>query len=68
MTTNALASRNCIPCEGGVPPLDSDSVAHLLAELGEIEAVGDLFTMNIDHNNSQISGLTETCCNFINKM
>jgi 4a-hydroxytetrahydrobiopterin dehydratase len=33
MTTNALASRNCIPCEGGVPPLDSDSVAHLLAEL-----------------------------------
>ena len=29
-----LAERTCVPCRGGVPPLDDDQVAPLLAQLG----------------------------------
>lgn len=29
-----LASRSCVPCRGGVPPLGADAIAALLAELG----------------------------------
>ena len=32
--TNNLASRDCIPCKGGVPPLDAESVQDLLKQLG----------------------------------
>ncbi len=32
--TNNLASRNCIPCKGGVPPLDAESIQDLLTQLG----------------------------------
>jgi len=28
-----LASRECVPCRGGVPPLDGDELAQLYAEL-----------------------------------
>jgi 4a-hydroxytetrahydrobiopterin dehydratase len=31
---NELAQRTCIPCRGGVPPLDDDQIAPLLAQLG----------------------------------
>ena len=29
-----LAQRTCVPCRGGVPPLDYSQIAPLLAELG----------------------------------
>ena len=29
-----LASRQCVPCKGGVPPLAGDALQALLAELG----------------------------------
>jgi 4a-hydroxytetrahydrobiopterin dehydratase len=29
-----LAQRACVPCRGGVPPLDDDQIASLLRELG----------------------------------
>lgn len=40
-----LADRECIPCRGGVPPLASERVTELLAELGggwEINGAGHL--------------------------
>lgn len=30
---NALADRSCVPCRGGVPPLDAAAIAPLLAQL-----------------------------------
>jgi 4a-hydroxytetrahydrobiopterin dehydratase len=30
-----LASKECIPCKGGVPPLKGDAIARLLDQLGE---------------------------------
>lgn len=30
-----LAENQCVPCRGGVPPLDEDRAHELLAELGE---------------------------------
>lgn len=33
MTKEALANRNCIPCEGGVSPLTPEAVAGMMAEL-----------------------------------
>lgn len=32
-----LASKRCVPCEGGTPPLDDGRVAELLKELPEWE-------------------------------
>ncbi len=32
--TNNLASRDCIPCKGGVPPLEAESIQNLLTQLG----------------------------------
>lgn len=29
-----LAQQNCVPCRGGVPPLDDAAIAPLLAQLG----------------------------------
>ncbi|RAP34272.1 4a-hydroxytetrahydrobiopterin dehydratase [Candidatus Marinamargulisbacteria bacterium SCGC AG-439-L15] len=34
-----LASRECIPCRGGVPPLKGDAVTHLYEKLGSDWAV-----------------------------
>jgi 4a-hydroxytetrahydrobiopterin dehydratase len=31
---STLAQRACIPCRGGVPPLDNEQIAPLLAQLG----------------------------------
>jgi 4a-hydroxytetrahydrobiopterin dehydratase len=30
-----LALRNCVPCRGGVPPLDDHDIASLLARIGD---------------------------------
>ena len=30
-----LASKQCVPCRGGVPPLQGDEIARLLDQLGE---------------------------------
>lgn len=30
-----LAARECVPCRGGVPPLDDAQIAPLIAQLGE---------------------------------
>jgi len=30
----ALAERNCVPCRGGVPPLNDAEIAPLLAQIG----------------------------------
>lgn len=32
--SSELASRDCVPCRGGVPPLGPDQVKDLLAQLG----------------------------------
>lgn len=32
---NKLAQKTCIPCRGGVPPLQGEAVAQLFAELSE---------------------------------
>lgn len=34
MAYDDLAKNECIPCKGGVPPLDADAIAKLHAELG----------------------------------
>lgn len=34
METCDLASRSCVPCKGGVPPLQGDDLSRLHAELG----------------------------------
>ena len=31
---NELASRECVPCKGGVPPLEAAEIQGLLAQLG----------------------------------
>ena len=38
---NDLASRDCVPCRGGVPPLEHDSIQRLLRELDGWAAVND---------------------------
>lgn len=35
----ALASRECVPCRGGVPPLAGNEIVNLLAELKDWEVV-----------------------------
>lgn len=32
---NDLADRQCIPCRGGVPPMEREQAQHLLSQLGE---------------------------------
>lgn len=34
-----LASRQCVPCRGGVPPLQGDAITNLLSELDGWEVV-----------------------------
>ncbi len=36
---NDLASRECIPCRGGVPPMKADEIKELLKELDGWEAI-----------------------------
>ncbi len=36
-----LASKDCIPCKGGVPPLDSEAIDTLLAQLSDAWEVVD---------------------------
>ena len=36
-----LASRQCVPCRGGVPPLEGEETKELLAELHGWEVVND---------------------------
>lgn len=38
---SGLASRECVPCRGGVPPLTRDQIVPLLKELSGWEVVGD---------------------------
>lgn len=32
---NDLTRRRCVPCEGGVPPLDAQAIAGLITQLGK---------------------------------
>ena len=32
---NELAQRECVPCRGGVPPLEDDAIRPFLAQLGD---------------------------------
>lgn len=34
MSDDDLASRDCIPCRGGIPPLGADAIAELMDRLG----------------------------------
>jgi len=34
MTSGDLAAKQCVPCRGGVPPLESGALRRLAAELG----------------------------------
>lgn len=36
-----LANRQCVPCRGGVPPLDHEQITPLLQQLDSWEAVND---------------------------
>ena len=36
-----IASRQCIPCRGGVPPLKGEQIANLLVQLDGWEAVNE---------------------------
>ena len=36
-----LSSKSCVPCRGGVPPLDSEEIARLLPELEGWEVVDE---------------------------
>ena len=38
---SGLASRECVPCRGGVPPLTRDQIVPLLKELKGWEVVGE---------------------------
>ncbi len=39
---NELASRECVPCRGGVPPLEAAEIQDLLAQLGnDWQAIDD---------------------------
>lgn len=38
---NELASRECVPCRGGVPPLKGDEIAKLLSQLSGWEVVDE---------------------------
>lgn len=38
---SALSSKNCVPCRGGVPPLQSEDIAKLLTELDGWEVVDE---------------------------
>lgn len=37
-----LVSKNCVPCQGGIPPLDSKIVSKLLLELGNTWTINEL--------------------------
>ena len=34
-----LADKNCVPCKGGVPPLQGEEIGKLLSEISDWEAV-----------------------------
>ena len=38
---NELASRQCVPCRGGVPPLPTDEIKKLQAQLDDWEVVNE---------------------------
>jgi len=38
---NELANRDCVPCRGGVPPLESEQVTKLLQQLEGWEVVNE---------------------------
>lgn len=38
---NELASRKCVPCRGGVPPLKGDGIKNLLSQVNGWEVVNE---------------------------
>jgi 4a-hydroxytetrahydrobiopterin dehydratase len=38
---NSLASRQCVPCRGGVPPLKGEAIAPLFSQLVDWEVVNE---------------------------
>jgi 4a-hydroxytetrahydrobiopterin dehydratase len=38
---NDLASRDCVPCRGGIPPMPHDDIQRLLKELDRWEAINN---------------------------
>ena len=38
---NELANRECVPCRGGVPPLNNDAIKKFLSQISGWEAVND---------------------------
>ena len=36
-----LASRQCVPCRGGVPPLETEAINKLVSQLDQWEVVND---------------------------
>jgi 4a-hydroxytetrahydrobiopterin dehydratase len=45
-TCSILSSKHCVPCEGGVPPLDAQEIAKLLADLQhdwQVNNIGHLY-------------------------
>jgi 4a-hydroxytetrahydrobiopterin dehydratase len=53
---NELAARECVPCRGGVPPLDDEQIAPLLAQLSDGWRVED----RPDPKHGRVTILTRT--------
>ena len=47
--TSDLASKECVPCKGGVPPLGSEAIQELLAQLGNDWQAVDDHHLHKDH-------------------
>lgn len=61
-----LAARECVPCRGGVPPLDDAQIAPLLAQLGEGWRVVE--RDDVKHGSVKVLTRTYTFKNFADAM
>ncbi|MGI9038971.1 MAG: 4a-hydroxytetrahydrobiopterin dehydratase [Gemmatimonadota bacterium] len=51
-----LATKSCVPCRGGVPPLDADEAAKLLAELDDGWKVIDTHHLEREYSFDDFAG------------
>lgn len=50
-TTNDLTSKQCKPCEGGVPPLSDDEISSLLSQLKGWQVINHLIVKTYTFKN-----------------
>ncbi len=56
-----LADKACIPCRGGVPPLEGDELERLLGDLGNGWTVVDGHHLNKEYSFGNFIGATHRC-------